>query len=182
MRSFTSVTHPIRACIAVGASLLPMRWQDTMKVPRVALEEEVVKKAVTRTLLDLLRTHGAFHLVPSRPKTNMLRPLRLHIQSPMFFSNVIPAFQQPKVGPSSYWSVQEVGAFPRYLENFGTDWQSIASYIGTKSQLMVRNTTMLAYIPRLEACARCIPTQNSKSLFQVLDANYHCRSRTTIIG
>ena len=79
-------------------------------------------------------------------------------RSPMFFSNVIPAFQQPKVGTSSYWSVQEVGAFPQYLEHFGTDWQSIASHMGTKSQTMVRYTTMLAYIPRLEACAGYIPT------------------------
>lgn len=46
--------------------------------------------------------------------------------------------QQNKIGPSSYWSVQEVTIFPTYLQHFGTDWQAIATQMGTKTQTMVR--------------------------------------------
>lgn len=48
--------------------------------------------------------------------------------------------QQNKVGPSSYWSVQEVTIFPTYLAHFGTDWQAIATQMGTKTQTMVCTT------------------------------------------
>ena len=44
-----------------------------------------------------------------------------------------------KTGPSSYWSVQEVNMFPKLLEHYGTDWQSIANSIKTKSHTMVKN-------------------------------------------
>jgi len=48
--------------------------------------------------------------------------------------------QQNRIGPSSYWSVQEVTIFPTYLAHFGTDWQGIATQMGTKTQTMVKQT------------------------------------------
>ncbi|KAI9725984.1 MAG: hypothetical protein M1828_002312 [Chrysothrix sp. TS-e1954] len=47
--------------------------------------------------------------------------------------------QTSRAGPSSYWSVQEVNSFPTLLQHFGTDWQSIANHMGTKSHTMVKN-------------------------------------------
>ena len=38
---------------------------------------------------------------------------------------------------SSYWSVPEVNVFPSLLEHFGTDWQSIANHMQTKTVTMV---------------------------------------------
>ncbi|GMG55834.1 unnamed protein product [Ambrosiozyma monospora] len=40
---------------------------------------------------------------------------------------------------TSYWSVQESTMFPVLLEKFGSDWESIAKQIGSKSATMVRN-------------------------------------------
>lgn len=45
--------------------------------------------------------------------------------------------QQAKGTTTSYWSVQEVTIFPQLLAHFGTDWQSIATHMGSKTQTMV---------------------------------------------
>lgn len=45
--------------------------------------------------------------------------------------------QQTRAGTTSYWSVQEVTLFPQLLAHFGTDWQSIAIHMGSKTQTMV---------------------------------------------
>lgn len=45
--------------------------------------------------------------------------------------------QQTKGTTTSYWSVQEVTIFPQLLAHFGTDWQSIATHMGSKTQTMV---------------------------------------------
>lgn len=38
---------------------------------------------------------------------------------------------------SSYWSVPEQTDFPALLQHFGTDWQAIAKWMGTKTHIMV---------------------------------------------
>ena len=52
-----------------------------------------------------------------------------------------PPSQQQKssVTLSSYWSVPEQCDFHNYLRYFGTDWQSIAIMMKTKTPIMVRN-------------------------------------------
>ncbi|PPJ61072.1 hypothetical protein CBER1_07412 [Cercospora berteroae] len=40
---------------------------------------------------------------------------------------------------SSYWSVPEQTDFVKYIAHFGTDFAAIANYMGTKSQVMVKN-------------------------------------------
>lgn len=38
---------------------------------------------------------------------------------------------------SSYWSVSEANDFPHLLRSYGTDWTSIAAYMGSKTAVMV---------------------------------------------
>jgi hypothetical protein len=38
---------------------------------------------------------------------------------------------------SSYWSVPEQTDFPALLQHFGTDWQAIAKWMGSKTHIMV---------------------------------------------
>ena len=52
--------------------------------------------------------------------------------------NKPPVLAPSKPGTSSYWSVPEVGAFPKLLEHFGTDWVAIANHMQTKTVTMVR--------------------------------------------
>ncbi|VEU20443.1 DEKNAAC101337 [Brettanomyces naardenensis] len=40
---------------------------------------------------------------------------------------------------TSYWSVQETSLFPTLLEQYGTDWDSIARSLSSKTSSMVRN-------------------------------------------
>ncbi|KAK1751219.1 hypothetical protein QBC47DRAFT_392487 [Echria macrotheca] len=40
---------------------------------------------------------------------------------------------------SSYWSVSESTDFPNLLQSFGTDWNAIATHMGTKTAVMVKN-------------------------------------------
>ncbi|KAJ6439670.1 might be a transmembrane protein [Purpureocillium lavendulum] len=40
---------------------------------------------------------------------------------------------------SSYWSVSEANDFPHLLRAFGSDWTSIASHMGSKTAVMVKN-------------------------------------------
>lgn len=51
------------------------------------------------------------------------------------------AQQQQRAGPSSYWSVQELNDFRRYLCHFGTDFAAIANHMGSKTQTMVSSHT-----------------------------------------
>jgi serine/arginine repetitive matrix protein 2 len=50
-----------------------------------------------------------------------------------------PQLPGARPGPSSYWSVVEQGDFQKCVAYFGTDWVAIASYMGTKTQTMVKN-------------------------------------------
>lgn len=45
--------------------------------------------------------------------------------------------QQPRSGPSSYWSVQEQTDFKKYIMYYGTDFQQISALMGTKTHIMV---------------------------------------------
>ena len=59
-----------------------------------------------------------------------------------FIQEQPPAPQQKSgVTTSSYWSVPEQYDFHNYLRYFGTDWQSIAKTMKTKTHIMVRNST-----------------------------------------
>ncbi|KAI1388249.1 uncharacterized protein F4822DRAFT_402267 [Hypoxylon trugodes] len=40
---------------------------------------------------------------------------------------------------SSYWSVPEANDFPQLLRSFGSDWQSIALHMRTKTPIMIKN-------------------------------------------
>ncbi|KAF2823694.1 hypothetical protein CC86DRAFT_58717 [Ophiobolus disseminans] len=42
-------------------------------------------------------------------------------------------------GPSSYWSVSELGDFDKNVAHFGTDWLAIANHMGTKTHTMIKN-------------------------------------------
>jgi serine/arginine repetitive matrix protein 2 len=42
-------------------------------------------------------------------------------------------------GPSSYWSVSELGDFDKNVAHFGTDWVAIANHMGTKTHTMIKN-------------------------------------------
>lgn len=47
--------------------------------------------------------------------------------------------EAPQRASSSYWSVPEQQDFPKLLAYFGTDWQSIATQMSSKTQIMVKN-------------------------------------------
>lgn len=61
------------------------------------------------------------------------------------------ASQSARAGPSSYWSVQETTKFPEYLETFGTDWQAIATHMGSKSATMVGTPPSPTHKPTCKA-------------------------------
>ncbi|KAF2095201.1 hypothetical protein NA57DRAFT_45110, partial [Rhizodiscina lignyota] len=44
-----------------------------------------------------------------------------------------------RAGASSYWSVQEQNDFKRYVVYYGTDFLTISSLLGTKTNIMVKN-------------------------------------------
>ena len=62
----------------------------------------------------------------------------------------------PKPQTSSYWSVPEQTEFQILLGHYGTDWQSIASTLKTKSHVMVKNYFHRQIVdkPGLELLAR----------------------------
>ena len=60
-----------------------------------------------------------------------------------FIQEQPPAPQQKSgVTTSSYWSVPEQCDFHNYLRYFGTDWQSIAKTMKTKTHIMVRSSVL----------------------------------------
>ncbi|KAJ2899428.1 hypothetical protein MKZ38_003043 [Zalerion maritima] len=76
---------------------------------------------------------------------DQLTPLSVPAPSPA------PPFERPapsttrargSTNASSYWSVAESENFPGYLEAFGNDWGAIASYMETKTSIMVKNYYM----------------------------------------
>ncbi|KAJ5001948.1 Reticulocyte-binding protein 2-like protein a [Colletotrichum sp. SAR 10_66] len=47
--------------------------------------------------------------------------------------------RRPPSTASSYWSVSEANDFPGLLKSFGTDWPAIATHMGSKTAVMVKN-------------------------------------------
>lgn len=56
-----------------------------------------------------------------------------------------PPERRPATQASSYWSVSETNDFPAFLRSFGTDWQSIAAHMQTKTAVMVRNLVLFLF-------------------------------------
>ena len=68
-------------------------------------------------------------MLPSDPLTGM--PLSM-MDRPKTQAGARP-------GPSSYWSVSELGDFDKNVAHFGTDWLAIANHMGTKTHTMIKN-------------------------------------------
>ncbi|SPO02550.1 related to xylan 1,4-beta-xylosidase [Cephalotrichum gorgonifer] len=97
---------------------------------------------------------GEVERVPMRPQgRKMLDPLlllRAHRESERGFGHEghgTPTQLAPRgqLGAgrenqaSRYWSVSEITEFPALLRAFGTDWGGIASHMGSKTPIMVKN-------------------------------------------
>lgn len=71
--------------------------------------------------------------LPDEPNSTIPLPLMASIAA----EKVKPVIGNPRLGPSSYWSVEERNDFRRNIAHFGTDFAAIASHMGTKTQIMV---------------------------------------------
>ena len=65
---------------------------------------------------------------------------------------------------SSYWSVPEQQEFQTLVAHYGTDWQSIAGALKTKSQVMVKNyyNRQIVEKPELEHLARTVDERTKR--------------------
>lgn len=66
---------------------------------------------------------------------------------------------------SSYWSVPEVNQFPQLLEHFGTDWQSIANHMQTKTVTMVSTSCTGRLLQTLFGTFRALSVVKNRKSF-----------------
>ncbi|KAI1317442.1 hypothetical protein F5Y16DRAFT_392754 [Xylariaceae sp. FL0255] len=65
---------------------------------------------------------------------------------------------------TSYWSIREASEFPSLLRTFGSDWGAIASHMGTKTPIMVKNYYMRRSDDSWETMVRNADERRSQGL------------------
>ncbi|KAM0247857.1 hypothetical protein ACHAP5_003869 [Fusarium lateritium] len=92
-------------------------------------------------LKDHILTHvntGSLTCSMCRVEVSHLQAMEIHIKNPHQKSSPkVPAL--PTEGASSYWCEFEATLFPYLLRSFGSKWEAIAAFMGTKTATMVKN-------------------------------------------
>ncbi|KAI1355974.1 hypothetical protein F5Y01DRAFT_325067 [Xylaria sp. FL0043] len=90
---------------------------EDFKFPRVASKKKAATISSALSQGDLSRAVELLDSTPSAPASN----------------------QRTVSIPSSFWTTTEASKFPSLLSSFGSDWNAIASHMGTKTATMVEN-------------------------------------------
>ncbi|KAM0201901.1 hypothetical protein ACHAPI_001959 [Fusarium lateritium] len=92
-------------------------------------------------LKDHILTHvhnGSLMCSMCRVEVRHLHAMEMHIKNPhQKFGPKVPELQTE--GASSYWCEFEAMLFPYLLRSFGSEWEAIAAFMGTKTATMVKN-------------------------------------------
>lgn len=123
------------------SSILPYPPSEAVMTPKQSLQhsQQVQQPSpvclVTPSLTDVAVNSAIQKLVssPSKVVTNFDKAGSTTPSN----MELTPPDRRASSTTSSYWSVPEQTEFPTMLAHFGTDWQAIAKFMGTKTHIMV---------------------------------------------
>jgi hypothetical protein len=145
---------PHLAALAAAPALAPPVPQNQPPAPVMPTKEEVLHAQnleAANLLAGLHSGHTAAMMHPEgqRMMLNHQEPFPIHMAAAVDEPVRIKAGPEAaaaaasaassKSGANSYWSVPEQTDFKRYIAHFGTDFNAIATHMGTKTQVMIKN-------------------------------------------
>jgi serine/arginine repetitive matrix protein 2 len=124
--------------LAAAPTGSPIKIDRKDKAPSLKMEDEFAKRPLGEALMPMSMP------LPMPMQTTIIEdPMLLSEDSLMGMP--LNMMDRPKTqagarpGPSSYWSVSELGDFDKNVAHFGTDWLAIANHMGTKTHTMIKN-------------------------------------------
>ena len=124
--------------LAAAPAGSPMKLDRKDKAPSLKAEDDFGKRPLSDALMPM-----SVPLAMPMQTTLIEDPMLLAEDSMMGMP--LNMMDRPKTqagarpGPSSYWSVSELGDFDKNVAHFGTDWLAISNHMGTKTHTMIKN-------------------------------------------
>lgn len=120
--------------IAAAPTGSPIKLDRKEKVPVLKSEDDNGKRPLGEMQIPLPITVNPGYIEDTMLLQNEVMP-----GMPLGMMDRPKTQATARPGPSSYWSVSELGDFDKNVAHFGTDWLAIANHMGTKTHTMIKN-------------------------------------------